>query len=45
MQPALPPEAWRATVRKMIDVHGAAIPDTAAGNITRYLQEHFGPPK
>jgi len=45
MQPPLPPDVWRATVRKMIDVHGAGIPDTVAGSITRYLQEHFSPPK
>jgi mono/diheme cytochrome c family protein len=39
MQPALSPEAWQATVRKMIEVHGAAIPEEAAGRIVRYLQE------
>lgn len=44
MQPPLPPDTWRATVRKMIDMHGAAIPDDVAGRITRYLQEHFSPP-
>jgi hypothetical protein len=45
MQPPLPPDTWRATVRKMIDVHGAGIPDAVAGSITRYLQEHFSPAK
>jgi len=42
MQPPLPPDTWRATVRKMIDVHGAAIPDDVAARITRYLQEQAG---
>ncbi len=40
-QPPLPPETWQATVRKMIDVHGAAIPADAAARITAYLQAHF----
>ncbi len=40
MQPPLPPEAWQATVRKMIEVHGAAIPEAAAGRIVWYLQAH-----
>jgi mono/diheme cytochrome c family protein len=43
MQPALPAEAWQATVRKMIEVHGAAIPEDAAGRIVRYLQERMRP--
>lgn len=43
MQPPLPPETWRATVRKMIDVHGAAIPEDVANRIARYLQDHFSP--
>lgn len=38
MQPPLPPETWRATVRKMIDVHGATIPEDVAESITKYLQ-------
>ena len=42
MQPPLPPETWRATVRKMIDVHGAPIPEDAARQITVYLQAHYG---
>ena len=41
MQPPLPPEAWRATVRKMVDVHGAPIPQDVAERITTYLQERF----
>lgn len=41
MQPPLPAETWQATVRKMVDVHGAPIPDDAAQRITRYLQERF----
>ena len=43
MQPPLPPETWQATVRKMIDVHGAQIPDDVAQRITGYLQAHYGP--
>lgn len=39
MQPPLPPETWRATVRKMIDVHGATIPEDVAERITKYLQD------
>ncbi len=39
MQPTLPPETWQATVRKMIDVHGAPIPDDVAQRITGYLQQ------
>ncbi|MBI2404537.1 MAG: sulfide dehydrogenase [Gemmatimonadetes bacterium] len=42
MQPPLPPEVWQAMVRKMIDVHGAPIPDDAARQITVYLQAHYG---
>lgn len=42
MQPPLPPETWQATVRKMIDVHGAPIPEDAARQITVYLQAHYG---
>lgn len=41
MQPPLPAETWRATVRKMVDVHGAPIPDAIAEDITKYLQNHF----
>ena len=44
MQPPLPPAAWAAAVRKMIDVHGAAIPEDVAGRITGYLQAHYGVP-
>lgn len=43
MQPPLPPETWQATVRKMIDVHGAPIPEDAARRITVYLQAHYSP--
>jgi hypothetical protein len=42
MQPRLPAGTWRATVRKMIEVHGAPIPDDVAQRITRYLQDEFG---
>lgn len=42
MQPRLPAEAWQATVRKMIDVHGAAIPEGVAQQITGYLLVHYG---
>lgn len=42
MQPPLPPETWQATVRKMIDVHGAPIPEDVAARITGYLQTHYG---
>jgi hypothetical protein len=42
MQPPLPPATWAATVRKMIDVHGAAIPEDVAGRITGYLQARYG---
>ena len=42
MQPPLPPATWAATVRKMIDVHGATIPQDVAGRITGYLQTHYG---
>ncbi len=41
MQPPLPAETWQATVRKMVDVHGAPIPDDVAQGITKYLQDHF----
>jgi hypothetical protein len=42
MQPPLPPATWAATVRKMIDVHGAAIPEDVAVRITGYLQTQYG---
>lgn len=41
MQPPLPAGTWRATVRKMIDVHGAPIPEDVAQRITKYLQEQL----
>ncbi len=43
MQPPLPPETWQATVRKMVDVHGAPIPQNVALQVTGYLQAHFSP--
>jgi hypothetical protein len=42
MQPPLPPETWAATVRKMVEVHGAAIPEVVARQITSYLQGSYG---
>ncbi len=43
MQPPLPAATWQAEVRKMIDVHGAPIPEDVAQRITAYLQTHFAP--
>lgn len=45
MQPSLSRETWQAIVRKMIDVHGAPIPEDVAAQITRYLQMHYAPGK
>jgi hypothetical protein len=42
MQPLLPTATWQAEVRKMIDVHGAPIPEDAARRITTYLQMNYG---
>lgn len=43
MQPPLPAPTWEATVRKMIDVHGAQIPEEVARRIIAYLQAQYGP--
>lgn len=43
MQPPLPRAAWEATVKKMIGVFGAPIPEDAAGAITSYLAAHYSP--
>ena len=42
MQPPLPPAQWEATVKKMIDVHGAEIPQPIAWRIIAYLQANYG---
>lgn len=42
MQPPLPPQTWEATVRKMIAVHGAQIPEEVAGPIIAYLRARYG---
>ena len=41
MQPPLPPAQWEATVKKMIDVHGAQIPQPTAWRIIAYLQANY----
>lgn len=41
MQPPLPRAAWEATVKKMIGVFGAPIPEDAAPAITSYLATHY----
>jgi hypothetical protein len=43
MQPPLPAGAWDATVQKMINDFGAAIPEESAGQIVTYLQAHYAP--
>jgi hypothetical protein len=43
MQPPLPRAAWEATVKKMIGVFGAPIPEDAASAITSYLAAHYSP--
>jgi hypothetical protein len=43
MQPPLPAGAWDATVQKMINGFGAAIPEESAGQIVTYLQAHYAP--
>ena len=43
MQPPLPRAAWEATVKKMIGVFGAPIPEDAAAAITSYLATHYTP--
>ena len=43
MQPPLPAKTWDAEVHKMIKVHGASIPDTAAASIIDYLSKHYTP--
>jgi hypothetical protein len=42
-QPPLPAGAWDATVKKMINDFGAAIPEESAGQIITYLQAHYAP--
>ena len=43
MQPPLPREKWQAVVDKMVNVHGATIPDEARPRIADYLAAHYGP--
>lgn len=43
MQPPLPAATWEAEVNKMNKTFGAAIPDTDAQKIIRYLQVHYTP--
>jgi hypothetical protein len=43
MQPPLPAGAWDATVQKMINDFGAAIPEESAGQIVTYLQAYYAP--
>lgn len=41
MQPPFPAGAWEATVQKMINDFGAAIPEESAGQIVTYLQARY----
>ena len=41
MQPPLPAGAWEATVKKMINDFGAAIPEESARQIIAYLQANY----
>lgn len=43
MQPPLTREKWQATVDKMVNVHGASIPEPARAGIVDYLAAHYGP--
>lgn len=43
MQPPLPAETWEAEVKKMMETHGAAIPEGTARVIIAYLKANFTP--
>lgn len=43
MQPPLPRDKWDATVKKMVDVHGANIPDDVRPALVDYLAAAYGP--
>lgn len=43
MQPPLPADTWSAEVKKMIDTHGAQIPEESVKSIVAYLQAHYTP--
>jgi len=43
MQPPLPAETWEAEVKKMVETHGAALPEDAQREIIAYLKANFTP--
>jgi hypothetical protein len=43
MQPPLPAETWEAEVKKMMETHGAAMPEEAVPEIIAYLKAHYTP--
>ena len=43
MQPPLPAATWEAEVKKMMETHGASIPDEAVQEILTYLKANFTP--
>jgi hypothetical protein len=45
MQPPLSAETWAAEMTKMMETHGAAIPEETAKEILAYLQANFTPEK
>ena len=43
MQPPLPAETWEAEVKKMVETHGASLPEDAQREIIAYLKSNFTP--
>jgi len=43
MQPPLPAATWEAEINKMINTHGARIPEDVAKKIIAYLQANYTP--